>query len=64
MALVVTRGRPSIDSDAGIFLSVAARLLAGDRLYADVYDNKSSTRMRLRLQQGAGRLHSLSMCFG
>jgi hypothetical protein len=40
MALVVTRGRPSIDSDAGIFLSVAARLLAGDRLYADVYDNK------------------------
>jgi hypothetical protein len=27
-------------SDRGIFISVGARLLAGDRLYIDVYDNK------------------------
>jgi hypothetical protein len=39
-ALVLARGRPSTDSDAGIFLSVAARLLDGDRLYVDVWDNK------------------------
>ncbi|HSC91345.1 MAG TPA: hypothetical protein VLB86_06800 [Gaiellaceae bacterium] len=40
VALVLVRGRPSTDSDAGIFLSVGARLLEGDRLYADVWDNK------------------------
>jgi hypothetical protein len=40
VALALTRGRPSTDSDAGIFLSVAARLLDGDRLYVDVWDNK------------------------
>lgn len=40
LVLVLLRGRPSIDSDSGIFLSVAARLLAGDRLYVDVWDNK------------------------
>jgi len=38
--LVILRGAPSVRDDAGIFLSVAARLLDGDRLYADVYDNK------------------------
>jgi hypothetical protein len=38
--LVVIRGRPSLKSDAGIFLSVAGRLLDGDRLYVDVLDNK------------------------
>ena len=38
--LVVVRGRPSLESDAGIFLSVAGRLLDGDRLYVDVLDNK------------------------
>lgn len=38
--LVFLRGAPSLESDAGIFLSVAARLLHGDRLYADVFDNK------------------------
>ena len=38
--LVFLRGAPSLQSDAGIFLSVAARLLHGDRLYADVFDNK------------------------
>jgi hypothetical protein len=27
-------------SDRGIFISVGARLLAGDRLYSGVYDNK------------------------
>jgi hypothetical protein len=32
---VVTRGRPSLDSDSGIFLGVAGRLLDGDRLYVD-----------------------------
>lgn len=38
--LVFLRGRPSVESDAGIFLSVAGRLLQGDRLYAGVFDNK------------------------
>ena len=38
--LVFLRGSPRIGGDAGIFLSVAARLLRGDRLYADVFDNK------------------------
>ena len=38
--LVVTRGRPTVDSDSGIFLTVAGRLLHGDRLYVDVFDNK------------------------
>ncbi len=38
--LVFLRGRPSLDSDSGIFLSVAARLLHGDRLYSGVWDNK------------------------
>jgi hypothetical protein len=32
---VLTRGRPSLDSDSGIFLGVAGRLLDGDRLYID-----------------------------
>src|SRR5439155_4967560 len=40
-ALVALRGRPTIRSDAGIFLSVGARLLHGDRLYSGVWDNKS-----------------------
>jgi len=39
-ALVFLRGRPSIDADAGIFLSVAARLVHGDHLYTGVWDNK------------------------
>lgn len=38
--LVFAQGRPSLDTDGGIFLSVAARLLHGDRLYRDVWDNK------------------------
>jgi hypothetical protein len=38
--LVFLRGGPSLAGDSGIFLSVAARVLYGDRLYADVYDNK------------------------
>src|SRR3990172_5705637 len=38
--LLFIRGAPSLASDTGIFLSVAARLLHGDRLYADVFDNK------------------------
>jgi hypothetical protein len=38
--LVLLRGRPTIRSDAGIFLSVAARLIRGDRLYSGVWDNK------------------------
>ncbi len=40
VVLVLLRGRPSVESDAGIFLSVAGRLLAGDHLYRDVFDNK------------------------
>lgn len=39
-ALVIVRGRPTVRSDAGIFLSVAARLIHGDRLYSGVWDNK------------------------
>lgn len=31
---------PSLDLDRGIFVSVAERLIAGDRLYSDVWDNK------------------------
>lgn len=31
---------PDLSHDQSIFISVAARLLAGDRLYVDVYDNK------------------------
>jgi hypothetical protein len=38
--LVVLRGRPSLEWDTGVFLSVAGRLLHGDRLYVDVLDNK------------------------
>ena len=38
--LVLLRGEPWIGGDPGVFLTVAARLLAGDRLYADVFDNK------------------------
>ncbi len=39
-ALVVLRGSPRPVSDKGVFLSVAARLADGDRLYVDVWDNK------------------------
>jgi hypothetical protein len=39
-ALVLLRGEPWIGGDPGVFLSVAGRLLDGDRLYADVFDNK------------------------
>lgn len=38
--LVFLRGRPSLDLDAGVFLSVAGRLLHGDHLYSQVWDNK------------------------
>lgn len=31
---------PSVREDHGIFASVAERLLAGDRLYSGVWDNK------------------------
>jgi hypothetical protein len=40
VALVLVRGEPRVWGDSGIFLTVAARLLDGDRLYADVADNK------------------------
>ncbi len=39
-ALVLLRGEPFVASDQGVFLSVAGRLLDGDRLYAEVFDNK------------------------
>ena len=39
-AAALTRGWPTTDSDTGIFLSVAGRLLAGDRLYREAFDNK------------------------
>lgn len=38
--LVFLRTTPTTGNDEGIFLSVIGRLLAGDRLYADVFDNK------------------------
>lgn len=40
IVLVLLRGEPWIGGDPGVFLSVAGRLLEGDRLYADVFDNK------------------------
>ena len=38
--LGVLRGEPRWNGDQGVFLSIAARVLDGDRLYADVIDNK------------------------
>ena len=38
--LVLLRGEPFVAGDQGVFLSVAARLLEGDRLYSEVFDNK------------------------
>jgi hypothetical protein len=40
IGLMLLRGRPTLDVDGGIFVSVAARLLDGDRLYSQVWDNK------------------------
>ena len=40
LVLVLLRGEPFVRSDPGVFMSVAARLLEGDRLYAEVFDNK------------------------
>lgn len=40
LALVLLRGEPIIASDQGVFLSVAARVLDGDQLYAEVIENK------------------------
>ncbi len=40
VTLVFLRGRPTINSDAGIFLSVASRLSHGAHLYTGVWDNK------------------------
>jgi hypothetical protein len=37
---LIPRWVPDRSGDRGIFISVAARLLAGDRLYSDVWDNK------------------------
>lgn len=38
--LVLLRGRPYLETDTGIFLTVAGRMLDGDSLYVDVIDNK------------------------
>ena len=40
LALVLVLGGPAGGSDQGVFLSVAARMLDGDALYAEVVDNK------------------------
>ena len=40
IGLTLLRGRPTLDVDGGIFLSVSGRLLDGDRLYTQVWDNK------------------------
>lgn len=38
--LAAVRVHPQVWGDPGVWLSVGARLLDGDRLYADVFDNK------------------------
>lgn len=40
IALTLVRGEARVWGDTGVFLSVGARLLDGDRLYAEVADNK------------------------
>jgi hypothetical protein len=40
VVLASLRVQPQVWGDPGVWLSVAARLLDGDRLYADVFDNK------------------------
>src|SRR6188472_2767112 len=40
VSLAALRVTPQVWGDPGVWLSVAARLLDGDRLYADVFDNK------------------------
>lgn len=40
LTLVLLRGDPFVAGDQGVFLSVAGRMLDGDRLYAEVFDNK------------------------
>ena len=40
VGLAALRVEPQVWGDPGIWLSVGARLLEGDRLYADVFDNK------------------------
>jgi hypothetical protein len=39
-ALVLVRGEPILVSDQGVYLSVAARVLDGDRLYSETVENK------------------------
>jgi hypothetical protein len=39
-ALVLVRGRPTLASDQGVYLSVAARILDGDHLYSETIENK------------------------
>lgn len=39
-ALVLLRGRPSLEADTGVYMSVARLLDRGDRLYVNVIDNK------------------------
>lgn len=39
-ALLLIRAVPGVLWDRGVFVSTAERLLAGDRLYAEVWDNK------------------------
>jgi hypothetical protein len=40
ISIGLLRGYPWLTSDQGVFMSVAARMLDGDVLYADVVDNK------------------------
>lgn len=40
IVLAALRVEPQVWGDPGIWLSIGARLLDGDRLYADVFDNK------------------------
>jgi hypothetical protein len=52
-AYVLTRSVPTQIGDRGIFVSVAERIAAGDRLYVDVWDNKDPL---FYLTLGLGRL--------
>ena len=40
VALAALRVKPQVWGDEGVWLSIGARLLRGDRLYVDVFDNK------------------------
>jgi hypothetical protein len=70
--LVFLRGSPQLERvDLGTFVTVAARLLKGDRLYADVFDNKDpffyyadAVALRLGGWRGPAALDALLLAVG